>query len=294
MKLATFFISVQVTVLLIFTSLTRNISGENILFFHLMGTASHRTTIWPLAEQLASKGHNVTYIWPLKKRIGSHPQIEEIFPSNCEPILNNWLGEFDINTRLNNTILEWMSNAFSKSLDLCQAFYESPEIIELLSRPNLHYDLVMIDQSLGDCVYGLVRKFKAKHILFNPVLVPFIHDGIGIVPESASVPTNLLFRHKPNEMSFWGRVKATFGLFIWRLGYQDYVWKLEPFLKDKLNMTDLPPIAEFERNTSLIMVNNHFIEDYPMSYPPMIIPISGMWCGKNKMKHSKPLHRVCS
>ncbi|CAL8110970.1 unnamed protein product [Orchesella dallaii] len=263
-----------------------SVGGSNILFFHGVSTASHRTAIWPLAEKLADAGHNVTYIFPVTKRLGSHPRIEEFAPSKMVPLIGDFVSDFDINIRLNDQEMEWMRQAYSQSVVFCEAFYDSPEIQEWLARPDLHYDLVMLD-ALGECGYGLVHKFKAKHILFVPLLAPFLHDGFGLMPETSSIP-ELSLHYKPTELTFFNRVSNTLMILFWRYSYLDFIRNVEPVIKDKLNLTEFPPIAEFEKNTSLVLINNHWVEDYPISLPPMFVSFSGLGCKKEPVANPLP------
>ncbi|CAL8110971.1 unnamed protein product [Orchesella dallaii] len=272
----------------VFTGIS--VSGSNILFFHAVSTASHRTAIWPLAEKLADSGHNVTYIFPIERRMGSHPKIEELTPSKMVPLIADFIVDFDINMRLNDKVDEWTREVFSRSLEFCEAFYDSPEIQEWLARPGLHYDLVMLDV-LSECAYGLVYKFKAKHILFLPTSsTPFLFDGIGIVPETSSIP-DVSSLYKPSEMNFMARVQNTIMTILWRYGYLYFFKDVVPIIEEKLNITNFPAITEFEKNTSLVLVNHHFVEDYPRSFPPMVVPFSGISCknSKNSKSGTDPL-----
>lgn len=292
MELRLFLIPLASLTLSLF-QLPEGAQGKNILFFHLLGTSSHRTAIWPLAEQLAERGHNVTYIFPLKKRVGSHPKVEEIIPQNVVDVLMHFLGDFDINFRLNNTVNQFYMETFGKAFEMCELFYDSPDVQEWLGRPGLHYDLVIYDTAMGECVFGLVHKFKAKHILFAPVIPPFIYDGLGFLPETSYIPSNVGFHNKPREMTFFGRVKSTLAPLIWRLGYVNMLTRFESLLQNKLNTTDMPPISEMQKNTSLVLANVHFVEDYALSLPPLFIPTSGLWCSKATRKVPKLLPEVC-
>ncbi|ODM99599.1 UDP-glucuronosyltransferase 1-3 [Orchesella cincta] len=270
-----------------FLSVVSSISGNNILFFHSISTRSHRSTIWPLAEKLADAGHNVTYIFPNEKRIGSHPKIEELTPSKMVKLMSDFVSDFDINIRLNDKLDEWNQEVFSRSLQFCEAFYDSPEIQKWLDRPGLNYDLVILD-ILSECGYGLVYKFKAKHVQYLPASVaPFTFDGIGIVPETSSIP-DVSGKLKPSELSFMNRVRNTMMVLLWRYGYLDFASNVLPVIKSKLNLTDIPSLTEFERNTSLVMVNDHFIEDYPRSLPPMVVSLSGLLCNKSYKPNPLP------
>ncbi|CAL8100645.1 unnamed protein product [Orchesella dallaii] len=260
------------------------VEGSNILFFHGVATSSHRTSIWPLASKLADIGHNVTYIFPVVKRIGSHPKIEEIIPSKMVPLLAEFVADFDINIRLNNKTDEWIMTGFAKTLEFCSSFFESPEVQEWLHRPDLHFDLIFIDASLGECAYGLVHKFQSKHALFYPVILPYMFDAFGIVPETSSIP-DFFFHKKPSEMSFFNRVWTTFSPYLWRYKQYEFGTMVHSVIEEKMNITNLPPIVDFERNASIVFVNHHFVEEYPVSLPPLFVPYSGLWCGKeNKAK----------
>lgn len=228
--------------------------------------------------------------------MGSHPQIEELTSSTMLQFLNkNQFTDMDINLKLNGTIQDVAKNLFPITFDLCEAFYKSPEILEWMQRPGLHYDLVMIDTSLGDCAYGLVHKFKAKHILFAPAIAPYTWDGFGIVPESASIPPSAVLYGKtvkPSEMTVVGRFWSTLEPLIWRLGQMYYINRLEKLLRERVNMSDLPSLLEFERNTSLVLINAHFVEEYPFALPPMFQSYAGLACSKAIRKERKPLPEV--
>lgn len=260
--------------------------SANILFFHTFVTASHRTAIWPLAEKLANSGHNVTYIFPMEKRY-NHPKIEEIVPSRMVSILSNFVSEFDINIRLENKVEEWLEDVLGTTVELCDAFFDSPEIQEWMSRPGLHYDLMLLDGCLSECGYSLVHKFKSKYILFSPIIVPFFYDGLGFVPESSSNP-DVLFHSKPTQMTLINRVKTTLTYLLWRLKFTLYMGSIEEIFKRKIN-PEFPSIFDIERNVSLVMLNSYLIEEYPTSLPPMFVSYSGLWCSRDKLKERKSL-----
>ncbi|ODM88522.1 UDP-glucuronosyltransferase 1-8 [Orchesella cincta] len=270
-----------------FLSAVSCISGSNILFLQISATPSHRMTIWPLAEKLADAGHKITYIFPNEKPIGSHPKIEELTPSKMVKLMSDFAPGFDINIRLNDKVDEWHQQVFSSSVQFCEALYDSPEIKKWLDRPGLKYDLVILD-ILSECGYGLVYKFKAKHVQYLPTsMTPFNFDGIGIVPETSSIP-DMSQKFKPSELGFINRVRNTMMMLLWRYSYLYFAGNVLPVIKSKLNLTDIPSLTEFERNTSLVLVNHHFIEDYPRSLPPMVVPLSGLLCNKSYKPNPLP------
>ncbi len=196
--------------------------------------------------------------------------------------------------KLNHTLHVFYRKAFDLCVDLCQAFFDSPEIINWLNRENLHYDLFMIDSSMGECIYGVLYKFKSKHITFMPAIVPHHWDTYGIVPESATIPSTISFFGVPPktyEMDLVGRIKSTIEPLLWRFGHEYmYLPKVKALIEERMNISGgLPDLREFERNTSLVLANINFVEDFPLSLPPYFVSYSGLWCSRDKIKTRKPL-----
>ncbi|ODM95810.1 Ecdysteroid UDP-glucosyltransferase, partial [Orchesella cincta] len=69
----------------------------------------------------------------------------------------------------------------------------------------------------SECGYGLVHMFQAKHVLFFPIVIPYMFDAFGIVPESSSIPSSF-----PQE---------TFNVF-YEQGVDHAVPKLANFIQD--------------------------------------------------------------
>ena len=52
--------------------------GVNILFFLGVSTYSHREVMWPLVEELVSKGHNITFLQTFENK-SPHPKVKDIY-----------------------------------------------------------------------------------------------------------------------------------------------------------------------------------------------------------------------
>lgn len=281
--------TVAVKFILFVFIILRETNSANIVFFHTSGTASHRVSIWPLATKLADRGHNVTYIFPLSRRIGSHPNIKELTPSKAALAIDKFLGDFDINLRLNNAGFKWLQEAFEKVVDFCEYFYDSPEIKEWLSDPNLKIDLVLTEMSFGECAYGFVYKFKAKHILFNPMTnMGFLSERMGVPGEMVNIPKTM-FHIPPGILS---RVANEVVNMVGGLVYGHTIHKMEAIVREKLNLPEMPSFAEIDKNASLVLSNNWFVEDYPALVPPMFVSYSGISCTEQNRKDRKKLPQV--
>lgn len=88
---------------------------------------------------------------------------------------------------------------------------------------------------------------------------------------------------------FINRLLTTLSMHFWRYNQDDFLKRLKPVLQSTLNIKEMPDMHEIEANTSLILLNGHFIDDYPIALPPMIQSYSWLWCSKDKLKVIKPL-----
>ncbi len=80
-------------------------------------------------------------------------------------------------------------------------------------------------------------------------------------------------------MNFGQRVVNTFiPIYAHLVRQWSYFPVLEEILRTKLNIPDMPPLAELERNTSLILMNTHFSEETARSLPPLVVPVGGIHC----------------
>lgn len=145
------------------------VHGANILFYFAVSGYSHRISVWPIIEALANSGHSVTFLsgYP-SKNPSSHPNITDFVPQN----LNKDLGVADldfIGLRLKNGVsaTDDLWNLYYKlSINTCQALMQKQEYMEWINKSS--FDLIVINALFNECGFGLVHKFKAKHIMYSP------------------------------------------------------------------------------------------------------------------------------
>lgn len=98
------------------------------------------------------------------------------------------------------------------------------------------------------------------------------------------IPDVVISTGAAEESTFIGRVFAN----IFFLTYHTVkTWIMHPQLVAMagkyLGMTEIPPMQEMEANISLILMNSHFTEEYPRSFPPLVVSVAGMHI-KNQSK----------
>jgi len=255
--------------------------GANILFYFGVGTYSHRTSVWPLVETLAERGHNVTFLssFPPKE---PNPKIHEIVISNT--------------LKLDVNFVELRANGVGKQVwfvlpnigtSNCEAVTQDKDILNWAGKAQ--FDLVIIDTLYNECGYGLAYKFKAPHILFGTTSAYMWHSEMfGYLPETSWVP-DMQFAPRPKQMSFIDRIRNALSPLLWTfLRHWQYFPKLEDMLRTAFNISDMPPLKTLERNSQLLLLNSHYSLDFPRSFPQFVVPVGGLHC-KNTTKPLPPV-----
>lgn len=63
--------------------------SENIVFYFGVSSYSHRIPAWPLAEALADKGHNVTFVSPFPAK-SPNSKIRDYIPTKLKEWTESW------------------------------------------------------------------------------------------------------------------------------------------------------------------------------------------------------------
>lgn len=92
----------------------------------------------------------------------------------------------------------------------------------------------------------------------------------------------VLFSGNSEIMSFWGRLHNWFTIHTHNILYEFLMTaKTNELLKKHLS-EEIPDVAELVKQTSLIMVNQHFSLNGPKPLPPSVIEVGGIHIGKQK------------
>jgi hypothetical protein len=227
---------------------------------------------------MAEEGHDVTFYQPIAAK-KTHPKVKEFCPKT---VIEKTSSGGSMNF-LNNRLAEgyWGNTRISFKLPslaffFCETLLNSPEIAELMD--NAQFDLVVIDSLFNECAYGLAYKWGAKTVIYGTTSVmEWWPDAFGFPAETSSMSQLLAGFSFP--MTFGQRVVNTLiPIYAHLVRQWSYYPALEQILKAKLNIPDMPPLAELERNTSLILMSTHFSEEAARSLPPLVVPVGGIHC----------------
>ncbi|CAL8107600.1 unnamed protein product [Orchesella dallaii] len=267
----------RTSVILIFTCLSFllyfcEVHSANILFFFGLSTYSHRIIAWPLVKALAERNHTVTFLQPEVNK-NPHPNVTELVP-NLVAIsgqMNFMLMRLEYGHR--SLLLRLTYKLPKIGVEMCDKILADPDIIEHFSKTK--YDVIVIDALFNECAYGLAYKFRAKTIIFG-TSHPFgwLADCLGYPSESYWVPEVHFSFDLP--LNFVNRVWATLSIFYFNTIRYFAFLNLETVLRERLQIPDMPSIAEMMANTSLMLTNTHFSEELARALPPNVISVGGM------------------
>jgi glucuronosyltransferase len=254
-----------------------------VVFSHI--GRSHFDVFESYLEQLAARGHELLVI--------SH------FPRK-HPTVN--YKDIDLRgiTKVNQTVniisyadvphMGQIQSAFLLSewaAEACEKTCEHPDVQKLIKSDD-KFDLLITEMFNTDCFLAFAHKFKIPIIGFSScVFMPWTPDRVGNPDDPAYIPTH--FVASSDKMNFSERLLNTFWYLFHKLHY--------PFLTDapaykiakKHFGESLPALSHLARNTSLILVNNHFSVNRPRPLVPGVVEVAGI-----HIKPAKALSKVSS
>jgi len=275
---------------LLLLSVSNEVFGKNILFFFGLASQSHRMAVWPLVETLAEKGHNVTFFFGSTPKF-THPQVVEFSANDMVNFAERMgLRDFDM---LGRRLIHGKSNVetvWNDFLDmgarLCDIILSDPNALRFIN--SSHFDLLIIDSIFNDCGIGLAYKFRAKHIIYSTTAAyMWFPEAYGYLDESSYYPS--VQYSYPLEMSFYQRCLNSLRSLYWQFLRTQYLFpKLDKLFADKLELKNMPPLEDLEKNVSLVFVQRHFSEEVPRALPPLVVNVGGL----HTFVDAKPLTQV--
>lgn len=288
------------------------IDPARILFLFPLSCRSELNAIHPLATQLLSKGHQITWVTSAKTGV-KHPNYIEVIPISVPTKVVDYQGmqtnlctafvlqpkfEYQFQGTETSTILEHRAR-YNKLLPFflewnldsqtrrCNAIYRHPDFRNEVLPPSAEFDLVFINGNLHHCLFGVIPALgHGSHppppfIVFTSI--PFTGEEFrfpGFRMPSSFVPSSNL--GLTGVMNFPQRllnfiIRMTFSLLC--LNYIEF--RGESIYKSHLitdNQTELPSISEISENVELIFSNSHPAITNPRPLTPDIVEVGCLQC----------------
>ncbi|CAH0561449.1 unnamed protein product [Brassicogethes aeneus] len=269
-------------VLLVFAK----VNSYNILTVFPHPGKSHFNVFQPLVKELARKGHNVTVIsyFPLDEPMKNYNDVALVGDKTQQE------GKITLMMRYDDRISRWSDTFFLEKMgyDSCEKNLAQHNV-QALFKSDEKFDLILMEFFNSDCFSVFSEKFKAPLIGFSTcTIIPWTNGRFGNPDNPSYIPNPSL--PLSDQMTFLQRVE-NFALTTFQKIYYAYkVSSNEDEIIKKNVATQLKPLQEIIRNSSLLLVNTHFTINLPRPLAPNVIEIGGIHVGQNK-KLSKNIEK---
>lgn len=177
---------------------------------------------------------------------------------------------------------------YDRMVKYCTAIYQD-HIFHQLMTTDEHFDLVLIERVLNECVLPLIPVLKAPFISLNSIApTPWLLDALGS-PQAFEIFPNPGFSFT-DEMSLPQRILNTAaGLFILLFRNLALLPLVDRMALKMLNGSNMASVAGVEeRFLSIVLTNMHFSMNYQLPKTSALVEVGGLHCLPRK-----PLPTVC-
>ncbi|XP_039751381.1 UDP-glucosyltransferase 2-like [Pararge aegeria] len=248
----------------------------------------------PFLKRLADRGHNLTVasFFPIRD---PPPNVHEI---SFQGIYEIRLECIDLNNFENENIfyrvpilgsvakqilpLQPFANGAVK---ICERLLDFQPLLEALKGD---YDLVIVENFMGDCMLGLSYAYGIKApiiALLSGTRMPWTMERVGAVDNPSYVPT--ITTSFTSQMSFTQRLEnslVSIGLREWF--NREILIKERKILEKKFG--NIPDLRELGKNMSVILLNSLHVLSGAMPLVPGLVEVGGMHLSSER----KPIPQV--
>ncbi|XP_031623771.1 UDP-glucuronosyltransferase 2C1-like [Contarinia nasturtii] len=259
------------------------VSCERILVLFYHPGPSHFYSLYPLFNELAIRGHNVTVLTYTHVK-DAHQNYNELLLTEM-PVINGSIT-YDTMLPLDRSLFTMhaeMKELYNLAEIERELALKSPRIDQILAmHRNQPFDIVLVEQFISDVFLGLIYKLNVPFIGFSTCALPsYYYDQINLPHFPAFIP--FAFSGFSWDMNFYDRtinwliVKST------KLIYKFIQMRDNEEIHKRFG-NDIPDVAEIGKRISLTFVNQHYSYAGPKAYSNQLIEIGGL-----HIKPSKPI-----
>ncbi|XP_069675715.1 UDP-glucosyltransferase 2-like [Periplaneta americana] len=242
--------------------------AARILALMNFSARSHYVMYHTLFKSLAARGHQVEVYgqYPLEKPVPNYTDVVIAAPA--------FLQDVSIEQIRGTGVFQMLTHYKQNMLDTCRAALNNQNIRNLMNS-NKTYDVVIMYLGGPDCLIGFSHRFKAPLIgITASTCLPWVPHRIGNPDNTAYIPN--LFLSFRDQMNFWERLVNTVCDWAMKVFYHvEANMLVEETLKKQFGK-DYPSLEELQRNTSLILVNNHLSVNTPRPAVPTFVEVGGL------------------
>ncbi|XP_070065012.1 uncharacterized protein [Drosophila virilis] len=244
---------------------------------------SHFQFFQPLMRRLAEAGHNVDVVSPFRDLNPPTGYKDYALPSAN---LNDKIG-FDMFEDVAMPYLMpftefFILHGYGKAA--CNSTLNSAALAQILRHPVGYYDVIVLEQFNTDCMMGVAHQLQSPVVAMSScALMPWHYERMGAPIIPSYMPA--LFLGESQHMQFAGRLAnwLTTHALNWLYGWYS-VPAADALLRQRFG-AGMPSTGELVKNTSLMLVNQHYSLSGAKPLPPNVIEVGGL-----HVSQAKPLH----
>ncbi|XP_022230648.1 UDP-glycosyltransferase UGT5 [Drosophila obscura] len=267
--------------LLAVMSLTGTASSLKILGMFVHPAISHFKFFHPILRGLVAAGHSVDVLSPFADKESPSGYTDYLLPSsNLSDVIPMTEFERPLPFLFHYAEFYMLYVAGKKA---CNSTLNSEALATILEHPPGYYDVILMEHFNTDCLMSVAHVLQAPVIgMSSCALMPWHYERMGapLIPSYISA----LFMGQSQEMSFAGRLGNWITVHSINMLYRMFSYSAADALVRQKFGPGLPSTQVMVRNTSLMLLNQHFSLSGPKPLPPNIIEVGGV-----HLQPAKPL-----
>ncbi|KAL3288266.1 hypothetical protein HHI36_002714 [Cryptolaemus montrouzieri] len=256
--------------LLVLALLLSAVNSARILSIFPFPSISHQFVFRSIVQELALRGHEVTFVTPNPMKDEELKNITQIDVS----VAYKMFEEFDLKNAFNLTcIINWITNSNGFWRQFMSMGMDEEGMQDILRKPENSYDLILVETS-NPLFFGFQHKFKVPMIaVCSCALITPIHEIMGNPVHPVLYPDILLGYSIPlTDLSAKIKSVSVYYLFMPVINF------FVSYQMDKMARSyfgeDMPYITDIFKNISLVFGNVNPILSYRR---PLVPNVKEVW-----------------
>ncbi|XP_037935861.1 UDP-glucosyltransferase 2 [Teleopsis dalmanni] len=261
-------------------------TSSNILGLFPHFGYSHFKVFYPILQNLAERGHNVTVITYIKNP-DPHPNYEEFIITGKETHDVITLDMFTPARNLKILFHEYYL-LHAEGQESCDKFYKSGYVDKILARhARVPYDLVIMENFNTDCYFGVPYLLQVPVVgVSSCALMPWYYDRIALPDIPSYVQSE--FIGFPETLNWQQRLTNFIQAKGLRTLYRFYTNYLDSKVIKKYLQIDVDVNEIAKSLTSLIFVNQHYSLSGNRPITPQLIQMGGVHINEKHINDTLP------
>ncbi|XP_055551136.1 UDP-glycosyltransferase UGT5-like [Wyeomyia smithii] len=240
---------------------------------------SHFKVFYPIMRELAQAGHQVSVVSYFPNLDDPHPNYTDYTFEGQQVLTNSFsLEKFSRRTFWDNFVEFYELAVWG--FHSCESALQSKAIDAVLERHHREpFDLIVTEYFTTDCLLGLSHVLQPTGGgvpivgLSSCALMPWHYDRVGLPDSPAYIPSE--FSTFSERMSYWERFENWLVTRSVKFLYRIVQWNDNRLLTARFG-DGIPDVSEIAKNTSLLLVNQHYTLSGARPLVPAVVEVGGV------------------